>query len=40
MSKQDAERMLENLNNREQEVQQELQKKKKKAVKINIEKDW
>ncbi len=40
MSKQDAERMLENLNNREKEVQKDLQKKKKKTIEIQIEKDW
>ena len=36
----DAERILEALNNKEKEVQEKLKKKKGKAVEVEIEKDW
>ena len=40
VSREDAERILEALNNKEKEVQEKLKKKKGKAVKVEIEKDW
>jgi tetratricopeptide (TPR) repeat protein len=40
VSREDAERILEALNEKEKEVQEKLKKKKGKAVKIDIEKDW
>ena len=40
ISKKDAQRMLDALNNKEKQVQAKLKKKKGKAQKTNIEKDW
>ena len=40
MSKEDAEKMLEALQQREKEIQEKLQKKKVKGQKIKILKDW
>ncbi|EHQ30169.1 tetratricopeptide repeat protein [Mucilaginibacter paludis] len=40
MSKEDAERMLEALNNNEKQTQDKLKNKKLKGVKVNISKDW
>ena len=40
MSKEDAEKMLEALQQREKELQEKLQKKKVKGQKIKILKDW
>ena len=40
MSREDAERILEALNNKEKEVQERLKKKKGKEIDVNIEKDW
>ncbi|MFH1319466.1 MAG: tetratricopeptide repeat protein [Bacteroidota bacterium] len=40
ISKEDAERLLEALKNEEMDVQEKLKKKKAKATKIKIEKDW
>ena len=40
MSKEDAEKMLEALEQREKELQEKLQKKKVKGQKIKILKDW
>ncbi len=40
VSREDAERILEALNNKEKEVQEKLKKKKGKAVEVDIEKDW
>lgn len=40
MSKEEAERLLEALKHEEQKVQEKLQKKKIKAEKRNVEKDW
>ena len=40
VSREDAERILEALRNDEKQLQEKLKKKKVKAVKIDIEKDW
>ena len=40
MKKQDAERLLNAINNKEKDTQEKMKKKKGKAVKVNIEKDW
>jgi len=40
MSKEDAEKMLEALQQKEKELQEKLQKKKAKGQKIKILKDW
>ena len=40
MSKEDAQRILDALKNEEQNIQEKLKKKKLKATKIKIEKDW
>ena len=40
MSKKDAEKMLEALQQREKEIQEKLQKKKVKGQKVKILKDW
>ena len=40
LSKEDAERMLEAIQQREQEIQEQLKKKKMKGQKIKVEKDW
>ena len=40
MSKEDAQRILDALKNEERNVQDKLKKKKFKATKVNIEKDW
>ena len=40
ISKKDAQRMLDALNNQEKKVQAKLKKKKVKGQKVNIEKDW
>lgn len=40
LSREDAERILEALNNKEKEIQEDLKKKKVKEVDIKIEKDW
>lgn len=40
VSREDAERILEALNQKEKELQEKLKKKKLKGVKIEIEKDW
>ena len=40
MSKEDAEKMLEALQQKEKELQEKLQKKKVKGQKIKILKDW
>ena len=40
MSKEDAEKMLEALEQKEKELQEKLQKKKVKGKKIKILKDW
>jgi hypothetical protein len=40
MSKKDAEKMLEALQQKEKELQEKLQKKKVKGQKIKILKDW
>lgn len=40
LSKEDAERMLEALNNQEQNTQEKLKNKKLKGAKVNITKDW
>lgn len=40
LSKEDAERMLEALQNQEQDLQDKMDKKKRKTVNILIEKDW
>lgn len=40
VSREDAERILEALNNEEKKLQEKLKKKKVKEVDVNIEKDW
>lgn len=40
VSREDAERILEALNQKEKELQEKLKKKKIKGVKVDIEKDW
>lgn len=40
LSKKDAQRMLDALNNQEKQVQAKLKKKKAKGQKVNVEKDW
>ena len=40
MSKEDAEKMLEAIQQQEKELQEKLQKKKIKGKRINILKDW
>jgi len=40
LSREDAQRILEALNNKEKKVQEKLKKKKVKEVEVNIEKDW
>ena len=40
VSREDAERILEALNNKEKELQEKLKKQKVKEVNVNIEKDW
>jgi Ca-activated chloride channel family protein len=40
MSKEDAQRMLDALNNDEKKVQDKLKKKNAKGVKVQVEKDW
>ena len=40
ISKEDAQRLLEALNNDERKIQDKLKKKKEKGVKVEIDKDW
>ena len=40
VSREDAERILEALNNKEKDLQEKLKKKKVKAIDVQIEKDW
>ena len=40
MSKEDAERMLEALNQDEKAIKEKLKKKQGRGVKVKIEKDW
>lgn len=40
MNKQDAERMLNAINNKEKETKEKVDKKEGQAVRINVEKDW